>query len=929
MVNERRSWLDALLDLPRLALVIALLGLLPLLAYVLVPIASETEAGVSALLIGAGLLIAAFFPGYRMAAMVISLTATFRYLWWRTTQTVYLRDPADAVACLLLLGAELYGFLIILGGYFQTAIRRERAPIPFDLNSPRLPSVDIYVPTFDESVDILRTTLTGALAIDYPRKTVYLLDDGRRPEMAALAREMGCEYLTRPDNKGAKAGNLNHALTRTDGEFIAFFDADHVPVRTFLQVTLGFLLADDKVALVQTPQHFYNPDPYERNLLLEGRSPPEQAFFYHLIQKGNDFWNSSFFCGSCALIRRAALLDVGGIATETVTEDAHTAMKMHALGWQSVYLDIPQAAGLATQRFAFHVAQRTRWSRGMTQILRLDNPLFKSGLSLAQRFNYFIAANHFLFGIPRLIFILAPCVYLVLGIHPVFASARDIMVFALPHVWLAAMCAASTHRNVRHSFWPEVFETAIAPVTALVTTLAILAPRRGKFNVTPKSGTSSGYSFDWRNALPLLVLLAFNIAALVWAPRRLAGEPESWGTILIVVGWVCYNLVLLSAALAVCYERPQRRATVRVRVQAAVVVTSEPGSEDDTLGFGIRHEGLLENLSETGCSFYIRDVEALPGRIRVHIMTPSCTESSILAEPLELISGNDGEVEVRARFLDVDDATRHQLRLQMFTEPDVWMRDRYLNDNPLRAAWSVISAPWRVVGARLGFETAASTVRGPRLNEAWDIGRCIQCGRTSLGPVEVCTTCGGAIDRVEFQPPTTTASAYLPPLPLVVFAVSVLLIWGLGAAGFNPIRSIDASLGFYAFDEVREARTDAAGSRLAELGAAQRELRNLHWHAWAASRGLSSGLSSRWDKRLWWTGGTLPAKADIPADSPAPEVENDLKSAYLGLKAVAPRLRDGRNDPSAVAELDRVDLLLDDAATRIRAAQSGNKEVIR
>lgn len=167
----------------------------------------------------------------------------------------------------------------------------------------------------------------------------------------------------RPDNKHAKAGNLNHALGVTDSELIAIFDCDHVPVRSFLQMTVGWFLKDPKLALVQTPHHFFSPDPFERNLGSFRRRPNEGELFYGLIQDGNDMWNAAFFCGSCAVLRRTALESIGGFAVETVTEDAHTALRMHRQGWSSAYLSIPQAAGLATESLSAHIGQRIRWAR--------------------------------------------------------------------------------------------------------------------------------------------------------------------------------------------------------------------------------------------------------------------------------------------------------------------------------------------------------------------------------------------------------------------------------------------------------------------------------------------------------------------------------------------------------------------------------------
>ncbi len=271
-----------------------------------VPLSAWEQAEVSLALIGFAMLATLSRP-LRPLIVFLSAFASLRYLYWRVTLTLSLDGPLDATASVLLLAAELYGVTVLFLGYFQTIEMEKRTPSPLH----RLPSVDVFVPTYNEPIEIVRRTLIGALAIDYPRKQVFLLDDGRRPAFEAMAHELDCFYLTRSDNAHAKAGNLNRAMQGTHGDLIAIFDADHVPVRGFLRKTVGFF-EDDSVALVQAAQHFFNPDPYERNLKLEGRIAPEQTFFYRVIQPGNDFWNSAFFCGSCAVLRRAAIESIGG-----------------------------------------------------------------------------------------------------------------------------------------------------------------------------------------------------------------------------------------------------------------------------------------------------------------------------------------------------------------------------------------------------------------------------------------------------------------------------------------------------------------------------------------------------------------------------------------------------------------------------------------
>ena len=325
--------------------------------------------------------------------------------------------------------------------------------------------------------------------IDWPsdRVNVYVLDDGRRSEFKEFAETCGCHYLVRPDNKHAKAGNINHALGKTNGEYIAIFDCDHIPTRSFLQVTMGWFLKDSRLGMVQTPHHFYSPDPFERNLGIFRRVPNEGSLFYGVIQNGSDYWNGTFFCGSCAVIRRTALEEVGGIAVETVTEDAHTSLRLQRRQWNTAYLRFPQAAGLATGSLAAHIGQRIRWARGMVQILRTDNPLFGKGLRLHQRLCYLNSMLHYLYAIPRLLFLTSPLVYLLLGCSNIYGYSRAILAYAIPHLALAIVANSRVQGRYRYSFWNEVYETVLAPFILLPTTVALISPKHGKFNVTSKS----------------------------------------------------------------------------------------------------------------------------------------------------------------------------------------------------------------------------------------------------------------------------------------------------------------------------------------------------------------------------------------------------------------------------------------------------------
>ena len=317
--------------------------------------------------------------------------------------------------------------------------------------------------------------------------------------------------------------------------------------------------------MLQTPHHFFSPDPFERNLGTFRRVPNEGALFYGLIQDGNDFWNATFFCGSCAVIRREPLMEVGGIAVETVTEDAHTALKLHRRGYTTAYINEAQAAGLATESLSAHVGQRIRWARGMAQIFRTDNPLLGKGLTLWQRICYSNAMLHFFFGLPRLVFLTAPMAYLFFHIYIIHAHAFLLALYVLPYIVQAGVANAHVQGKYRHTFWAEVYETVLAWYVALPTTLAIINPKLGKFNVTAKGGLVERSYFDWTTSLPYTILMVLNIAAFgVGLVRLFWWNTDETSTVVMNLIWTAYSLFMLGAAVGVAAESRQVRKMHRV-----------------------------------------------------------------------------------------------------------------------------------------------------------------------------------------------------------------------------------------------------------------------------------------------------------------------------------------------------------------------------
>jgi cellulose synthase (UDP-forming) len=613
----------------------------------------------------------------------LSLVTTLRYLFYRTSYTLNFNTWINGLFCVLLYGAELYAIATLILAYFQTLKLKDREPVDLS-NFPQDQwfKVDIYIPTYNEDVEIVRKTVLGALAIDYPadKKQVYVLDDGRaekyrarRQELRQMCEELGATMLVRDNNEHAKAGNINTAFRRTPGDLVLILDCDHIPSRQFLQHTVGFFF-DRKVAFVQTPHWFYNPDPFERNLFTKGRIPVGNELFYKVLQKGNDFWNAAFFCGSAAVIRKEYALQVGGIATETVTEDCHTAFRLHSLGYESIYYDKIMVAGLAPEKFSSYVGQQVRWARGMAQILRLENPMFnrKLNLTLAQRICYFSATSHFFYGFPRLMYAIAPTLFLLFGINPIVGLGSETLAYALPHILLSLNANYITYKHVRFSFWNEVFEFVMAFQAGYVTMMALINPKLGSFNVTDKGLSVTKRSFDWESARGLLIVTALVIVSLIAVPFWLILRPEDTEAVVVNALWCVFNITLLLAALLVAFEQPQLRTAHRLPRRLAATIYSSDGS----------WSGETIDISETGALIVLDSWPNLPDEVEIEIMGDYGARAFLNGQIIRRTPLNDNQTRLAVEFITPTRAQLDSLAVVIYSDVKEWYSQRrdYVDD---------------------------------------------------------------------------------------------------------------------------------------------------------------------------------------------------------------------------------------------------------
>ncbi|MEX1252834.1 MAG: glycosyltransferase family 2 protein [Dehalococcoidia bacterium] len=478
--------------------------------------------------------------------------------------------------------------------------------------------MDVFITTYNEDISILRATALGCLAMERPHET-YLLDDGQRLEVERLAVELGCHYLTRPANTHAKAGNINNALSQTDGQFIAVFDADQVPHPDFLVRTLGFF-QDDRLALVQTPQDFYNLDSVQH--VSDPRTGDvwhEQTLFYSVIQPGKDRMNAAFWCGSNALLRRSALEGVGGVAVGTVTEDIHTSMRLHQAGWKSRYLNRTLATGIAPADYGAFLTQRLRWAQGAMQLLRSDNPLLVRGLNWRQRINYWASMSTYFEAHQKLVLLIVPLVVLTTGTLPMRSMGFEFLIRFAPYFLLAQLANSLLSRGRGRYFLTEQFNVLKSTVFVWAS-IALLWGRPIRFRVTPKSVTGGlkRRRTDLTLLSPYFALVGLTVFALTWAYLRVLpseAEPGIKFGVYITGLWALYNVGIIGMGAGLILKRRYRRSTYRfpVEIPLRFAIDRKPQRYTSTVSFDLNAEGVgFLSLEELDPGTPLRAVLELP-----------------------------------------------------------------------------------------------------------------------------------------------------------------------------------------------------------------------------------------------------------------------------------------------------------------------------
>lgn len=414
--------------------------------------------------------------------------------------------------------------------------------------------VDVFVTTYGEDLAVIRRTVSAALAMRGAH-LVWVLDDGRSDEVRDLAAELGARYIRRLSNHGAKAGNINHALTLARGELFVVLDADFVPMPDFLHETVPFF-AEDEVAFVQTPQTYGNLD-----TVISRGAGYMQAVFYRFIQPGRNRFNAAFCVGTNVVFRRAAIDSVGGMYTDSKSEDVWTSLLLHERGWRSVYIPTTLAIGDTPETVEAYSKQQLRWATGGFEIMLTHWPWARHRhLTVDQKVQYTVTATNYLTGIAPMLLLLVPPLQIYFNLAPMALSIT-------PLTWLAyyagfyALQILLAFYTLGSFRWEVLLLASVSfPIYVRALVNAVLG-RDEAWHVTGAKGEyRSPFAFIQPQVFAFVLLAATSVVG--------AWKDMSDDSLSLALAWNATNTVILGGFLVAALREAHRARREAARVRA-------------------------------------------------------------------------------------------------------------------------------------------------------------------------------------------------------------------------------------------------------------------------------------------------------------------------------------------------------------------------
>lgn len=432
---------------------------------------------------------------------------------------------ADSIAIMALLGL----WVTVLLDVIMESHHRSHRMAPDDFLEKEKPTIDVFVTTAGEPLEIIRKTLEAAVAMEYPH-TTFVLDDGRSSEVRSLAKEIGVVYVSRENRTHAKAGNVNNGLLWSRSEFFVILDADQVPKKDFI-LRLFPYMSNKKLAMVQSPQYFANTHSF-----IAAGTAQAQEVFYKYVCPAKNISNSAFCVGTNMIFRRSAIDEIGGIA-ENNSEDIWTSYLLHEKGWHTLFINEVLAVGEAPATIISYFKQQRRWAKGGLGMLLTSNPLRSKRLNLDQRMQYFVSNTYFLVGISILAYLIFPILYLLFGVKPL--NTEDGMMWAIHYIpyfalyymlsWLfLGRLHLSTLSTAAASFYPYILAL-----------FSVIFATDQEWVATTSKKRDADVLMKWVWPHVLIIMLGILSLAVGWY------DPKNFWATLFNTVWVVLNTYLL------------------------------------------------------------------------------------------------------------------------------------------------------------------------------------------------------------------------------------------------------------------------------------------------------------------------------------------------------------------------------------------------
>ncbi|WP_276703007.1 glycosyltransferase [Romboutsia ilealis] len=535
---------------------------------------------------------------YRKILIFINAVVCCIYIIWRITVIPIHSGIISFLLGITLFLAEALGLISFLNfKYLFTKKYKLELKTLDDFQYGNIPYVDVLICTYNEPLYLLEKTIAASTNLDYPthKFKIHVCDDGRRDSLKLLCKKYNVNYISRDNNEGAKAGNINNALKYLKGDLFAVLDADMIPKKEFLSRTVGYF-TNENLAFVQVPQVYYNKDTYQYNLMKN--IPNEQDFFMRDIQEARAARNAVLHVGTNALFKREYVNEIGGYPTCSITEDMAVGMLLQSRGYDSVFINEELVLGLSATTFTELVKQRDRWCRGNIQVLKHFNPIFTKGLTLPQKIAYFDGGVYWFSNLQKIIFILFPLIYLLTRKLIIDSSILTLLNMYIPFIIGQILIFNTLSPGNRKLTWAHFYEIAMAPHL----TLSILKEMlffKTKFNVTLKEIQQDKKQFQFRVALPHIIIVLVTIIAWIVSTLLLIEKNIHVQAYLLNMIWSIYNFIGAIICIKVSYQKPIFRTSERININEDITVECDYKQN--------KFKAKILNLSEKGIGLKLNE----------------------------------------------------------------------------------------------------------------------------------------------------------------------------------------------------------------------------------------------------------------------------------------------------------------------------------